>query len=110
MDGIIGNEGPFYILIGILMAVGVGTVVRNRDDESSPWLLLPLISSSAWASVWVMFIIATPPLPKEPSIWGILGAHFLWNCCPGILYLPVVGILSWSMAIGEDDSLEKKKV
>ena len=50
MDGILGNEGPYYILIGILMALGVGIVVRSGAMKTALGMMvfLGIFTSPLW--------------------------------------------------------------
>ena len=91
MDGIIGNEGPYYILIGILMAVGVGMVVRIGTMEVALGLLLPLILLISLGISYGNVYHSNASLPKEPSIWRILGAIPMELLFLGIFTSPLWG-------------------
>jgi hypothetical protein len=91
MDGIIGNEGPYYILIGILMAVGVGVAVRIGTMKVALGLLLPLILLISLGVSYGNVYHSNAPLPKEPSIWRILGAIPMDMLFLGIFTSPLWG-------------------
>jgi hypothetical protein len=91
MDGIIGYEGPYYILIGILMAVGVGTVVRIGTMKGALGLLLPLILLISLGVNYGDVYHSNSPLPQEPSIGRILGAIPLEMLFLGIFTSPLWG-------------------
>jgi len=91
MDSIIGNEGPYYILIGILMAVGVGTAVRIGTMKVALGLLLPLILLISLGVNYGTVYHSITPLLQEPSIWRILGAILMEMLFLGFFTSPLWG-------------------
>jgi predicted exporter len=89
MDGIPGNEGPYYILIGILMAVGVGTAVRIGTMKVALGLLLPLILLISLGVNYGTVYHSITPLLQEPSIWRILEAILIEMLFLGIFTSPL---------------------
>ena len=92
MDGIIGNEGPYYILIGILMAVGVGTVVRIGTMKVALGLLLPLILLISLGISYGNVYHSNASAAQGTEYLADTRRHSYGDAVPGNLYLPVVGI------------------
>ena len=95
MDGIIGNEGPYYILIGILMSLGVGVVVRNGKMKVALGVLLPLIIAISLSVNFGTVYHSNSFFPQEQSVWRIL-AGTLWE----MLFFGIFSSPLWAPFLG----------
>jgi hypothetical protein len=96
MDGIIGNEGPYYILIGILMALGVGLVVRSGTMKVALGLLLPLILLISLGVSFGTVYHSNYWQPQEQSVWRVL-AGTLWE----MLFFGIFSSPLWVQFLGK---------
>lgn len=92
MDGIIGNEGPYYILIGILMALGVGLVVRSGKMKVALGVMLPLILVISLGVNFGTVYHSNDTFPWKPSVGRILGGTLGEALFLGIFTSPLWGL------------------
>ncbi len=91
LDGIIGHEGPYYILIGFLMMVAIGAVVRIGNMKAALGVILPLILVISLGVGFGTVYRSIYPIPP-PSVRRMLDAVLVEFLLLGIFTSPLWGL------------------